>query len=185
MPEHELVREPASSPCQAPPGYWDGAAPAVAPYTVLERLWDMLGRVRSLSFVARSGKSGGWNGTGVGTVVIRRPGERTMIFTESGTWRPEVGTEARFGNVFRWTWAGELLRLEYLRFGEDHPVFLFDLAPGGEREWRSVSPHQCSEDCYAAVLTICNDNIVLRWSIDGPRKQEAIEYVYSWQDAAT
>ena len=72
-----------------------------------------------------------------------------------------------------------MMRLEHLRFGEDHPVYLFDLGPAGEREWRSVSPHLCGEDCYAAVLTVRDDGIVLRWSVDGPRKQEAIEYTYA------
>jgi hypothetical protein len=141
--------------------------------------------VRSLSFVARSGMPNGWNGTGVGTVVVRLGGNGTMTFTESGTWRPEVGPQTRFTNVFRWMLAGDVLRLEHLRFGEDRPVYLFDLAPAGDREWRSVSPHLCKEDCYAGVLTICNDNIVLRWSIDGPWKREAIEYVYSIEGTAT
>jgi hypothetical protein len=45
--------------------------------------------------------------------------------------------------------------------------------------------HLCRDDCYAAVLLVRDDGIVLRWSIDGPRKQEMIEYVYSWQDAAS
>jgi uncharacterized protein DUF6314 len=48
-----------------------------------------------------------------------------------------------------------------------------------------VSPHLCKEDCYAAVLVVQDDNLVLRWSIDGPRKQEMIEYTYSSQDAAS
>ena len=36
-----------------------------------ERLWERLGQVRALSFVARSGMPNGWNGTGVGTVEVR------------------------------------------------------------------------------------------------------------------
>jgi hypothetical protein len=57
-------------------------------------------------------------------------------------------------------------------------VCLFDLAPAGDREWRSVSPHLCREDCYAAVLLLRDDGIVLLWSIKGPRKKESIEYLY-------
>jgi len=150
-----------------------------------ERLWDMLCRVGALSFAARSKLPNGWNGTGVGTVEARQVKDGVLTFTESGVWHPEVGRETRFTNVFRWTVAGDVVRLEHLRFGEDHPVFLFDLVPAGEREWRSASPHLCSEDCYAAVLTVRDDGIGLRWTIDGPRKQETIEYVYSFEGTAT
>ena len=79
---------------------------------------------------------------------------------------------------------GDTLRLEHLRFGEDRPVYLFDLAPAGDRGWRSVSPHLCSEDCYAAVLLVRDNGILLRWSIDGPRKKETIGgRVYAWKGA--
>jgi hypothetical protein len=153
--------------------------------TTLDQPWGQLSRVRSLSFVARSGKPNGWNGTGVGTVEVCQVKDGVLTFTESGIWRPEVGPETRFRNVFRWTLSGDGLRLEHLRFGEDHPVYLFDLAPAGDREWRSVSPHLCSEDCYAATMVVHDDRIVLKWSIDGPRKLETIEYVYSIEGTAT
>lgn len=145
----------------------------------LDHLWDRLRLVRSLSFVASSGAESGWNGTGSGTVEVREAGDGEMTFHEQGTWRPEgVERDIRFHNVYRWTRAGDLLRLEHLRFGENHAVYLFDLAQAGEGEWRSVSPHLCSDDCYAAVLLVHDDGIVLRWSIDGPRKKETIEYEY-------
>jgi hypothetical protein len=112
-------------------------------------------------------------------VHVAQPAEGTIIFTESGVWRPEHGRDIRFSNVYRWTAGGESIRLEHLRFGDDHPVYLFDLGPVSEREWRSLSPHQCSEDCYAAVLTARDEDIILRWSVDGPTKQEVIEYTYS------
>jgi hypothetical protein len=35
------------------------------------------------------------------------------------------------------------------------------------------------------VLLVRDDEIVLRWAIDGRRKREAIESVYSGQDAAS
>ena len=149
-----------------------------------ERLWDMLRRVGALSFAARSKVPNGWNRTGVGTVEARQVKPGVLTFKESGVWRPEVGRETRFSNVFRWTVAGDVVRLEHLRFGEDHPVYLFDLAPADEWEWRSVSPHQCKEDCYAATMRVHDDRIVLKWSIEGPRKQETIEYVYSIEGTA-
>lgn len=144
----------------------------------LDRLWDRLAGVRSLSFVSRSGKATGWNGNGKGAVEVCQAGAGVMTFHEQGLWRPEGGErDIRFRNVYRWTVHGETLRLEHLRFGDAHPVYLFDLA--GDREWRSVAPHLCGEDCYAAALLVRGDNIVLRWSVDGPRKQEVIEYLYS------
>jgi hypothetical protein len=144
----------------------------------LSHLWERLGSVQSLSFVAHSARPGGWNGAGSGTVKVLRTDEATMTFTEAGVWRPEGGRDIRFSNVFRWSITENTIRLEHLRFGEDRPVYLFDLAPVGEGEWRSISPHLCREDCYAAVLLVRRDTIVLRWSIDGPRKKESIEYTY-------
>jgi hypothetical protein len=151
----------------------------------LDQLWERLGRVRTLSFSARSGRPGGWNGAGRGTVEVQRASEGTMTFTEAGVWRPEGGHDLRFSNVFRWSIVGNAIRLEHLRFGADRPVYLFDLAPAGQGEWRSASPHLCREDCYAAVLVVRDDGIVLRWSIDGPRKQETIEYTYFLKDDAS
>lgn len=131
-----------------------------------------------MSFIAKSARAEGWNGTGSGSVVVHSSSAGTITFTESGVWRPEGGRDLRFHNVFRWSVVEELLRLEHLRFGEAHPVYLFDLAPVGDEEWRSVSPHVCREDCYAAGLTLQEGYILLRWVIDGPRKQETIEYNY-------
>src|SRR5262249_32704997 len=137
MPEHEPVREPASSPCQAPAGYWDGSDSDAEPCPALERLWERLLRVKQLAFVARSPLKTGWNGAGSGPVAVRLDDSESLIFTESGVWTPEGGREIRFRNVFRWSKAGGALRLEHLRFGEDNPVYLFDLVPVSEREWTS------------------------------------------------
>jgi hypothetical protein len=143
------------------------------------QLWNLLRRVQSLSFVARSGAGTGWDGTGVGTVQVGECGQDVLTFTEEGTWRPEAGgRQTTFHNVYRWTLAGDLIRLEHLRFGADNPVYLFDLAQSGEREWRSMSPHLCRDDCYAAVLLAGDDGFTLRWSVRGPRKRETIEYHY-------
>jgi Family of unknown function (DUF6314) len=144
----------------------------------LERLWADLSRVRSLWFVARSENATGWNGEGQGIVVVEAIGNDVQTFTESGTWRTEAGRELRFHNVYRWTRTDPSLRLEHLRFGVDHPVYLFDLAQTGDREWRSLSPHLCGEDRYSAVLLV-GDSLVLRWEVVGPTKQELIEYDYS------
>jgi hypothetical protein len=149
----------------------------------LDQLWARLRQVRSLSFIARSAGTTGWNGTGTGTVDVQETAPGILLFHESGTWLTEHGKVIRFGNVYRWALAGEGLRLEHLRFGADNPVYLFDLAQTGDLEWRSTSPHLCREDCYSAVLRVEDDRIVLRWSVDGPHKREMIEYVYTDQEA--
>ena len=78
-----------------------------------------------------------------------------------------------------WSVVGpELVRLEHLRFGEDHPVYLFDLAPLTANSWCSVSPHLCMEDCYSAELQLQWWGLLKRCVITGPRKQERIQYEY-------
>jgi hypothetical protein len=48
----------------------------------------------------------------------------------------------RFRNVFRWTLLGpKLVRLEHLRFGPDHPVYLFELAQDANGTWTSNRLH--------------------------------------------
>jgi hypothetical protein len=144
-------------------------------------LWRGLRRVRSLRFVARSGAPTGWNGVGVGSVVVASPAESVLTFTEAGSWQPEGGREARFRNVFRWSLLGpQAVRLEHLRFGPGRPVYLFDLAPAADGSWSSVSPHVCSEDCYSAELRARDWGLLLHWVVTGPRKQETIEYEYRW-----
>jgi hypothetical protein len=106
-------------------------------------LWDCLGRVRSLRFVASSSSPSGWNGVGIGTVAVESL-DAAITFTEAGAWNPTVGRQTRFSNVFRWSLLGpQSIRLEHLRFGLDHPVFLFDIVPTEDHVWSSVSPHLC------------------------------------------
>lgn len=107
----------------------------------VQQLWDGLQRVRSVRFISR-GDTAGWDGIGVGSVVVASPSEEVLVYTESGTWQLARGRETRFSNVFRWTLTGpELIRLEHLRYGADRPVFLFDVAPVSSGEWASVRPH--------------------------------------------
>jgi hypothetical protein len=147
--------------------------------TARDDLWQRLGRERSLSFIASSSSATGWNGKGSGTVEVASVAAGVITFSESGTWQPNGSErEIRFSNVYRWTLADDVLRLEHLRFGEANPVHLLDLTGAGEREWRPASPHLCRADCYSAVLTLRDDAVHLRWSIDGPRKRETIEYLY-------
>ena len=149
----------------------------------LDALWSRLAAVRSLAFDARSAAGTGWNGVAVGTVAVGRPRDDVLIFTESGAWTA-VGSAKpiAFNNVFRWTRFAEHLRLEHLRHGVDRPVFLFDLAATDDGNWREARPHLCGDDVYRATLlladTPANTGVDLAWTIDGPKKREAIDYAY-------
>lgn len=142
-----------------------------------ERLLDALRRVKAVRFDARGSA---WVGAGIGSVAVASPADGVITFAESGTWRPERGGEFEFSNVFRWSAvAPELVRLEHLRFGPDRPVHLFDLAPDGDG-WRSVEPHTCVADSYAAEVRPLASGLWVAWQIIGPKKREAIEYAYDW-----
>jgi hypothetical protein len=142
-------------------------------------LLSILRRVQSLRFDARSEAATGWDGTGLGTVAVSEPATDVVVFEEAGMWQPDA--EGRppiaFTNVFRWSAVGTALRLEHLRFGVDHPVLLFDMAPDNGM-WREVSPHQCRDDCYTASLKTLDGQLVVAWSIVGPKKSESIRYTY-------
>lgn len=149
----------------------------------MEKASDLLGllrRVQSLRFDAQSDAATGWDGVGTGSVTASEPAVGVVVFCEVGTWQPTApGRPAiAFNNVFRWSILGDTLRLEHLRFGPEHPVLLFDMAPGVDGVWREVSGHQCREDCYTASLGIEGGQLVVVWSIVGPRKQESIRYTY-------
>lgn len=85
----------------------------------------------------------------------------------------------RFTNVFRWTKLDQQLRLEHLRFGPDKPVFLFDMAVDQEDIWRETAPHPCREDCYSATMQVKDDKILVQWSVNGPKRNETIVYIYA------
>ena len=133
-----------------------------------------------MRFEGHSEAKTGWDGVGTGTVMVAEPIVGVLTFEESGMWHPRAAdtSPVEFKNVFRWSDINGVLRLEHLRFGVDHPVVLFDMVPDEYGVWRAQSPHQCGEDCYSASLMRGDENIVMAWSIMGPRKQEAIRYRY-------
>ncbi len=143
-----------------------------------------LGRLRTLTFSARSGKSTGWSGQGHGEVRVETPSPNTIVFYESGQWQP-AGREDRpalpFSNIYRWSLAdGDTVRLEHLRQGPDQPVFLVELQPDTVHGWASVTPHVCSADLYALTLSVQPDGIDMHWTISGPKKDENIAYRYTF-----
>ncbi len=147
----------------------------------LKAVWNRLSLMTSLRFKATSNASGGgWNGEGRGSVVVESADPTTLLFHENGQWKSEEGKELTFTNMYRWTALLEThsLRLEHLRFGHNHPVYLFDLKQSDDISWQSVEPHVCRDDLYTAVMTFGADVLDLHWTIQGPTKNERIHYSY-------
>ncbi len=146
----------------------------------LAEVLSRLRKVQALTFTARSGKATGWDGVGTGKVAVFNEGTSTVVFSESGLWKPSIPDRpaVRFNNVFRWSKSGDFLRLEHLRFGPEHPVLLLDMALSSDGRWREVTPHECKEDCYTASMSAEGDLLRVSWTILGPRKQESILYTY-------
>jgi hypothetical protein len=144
--------------------------------------WNRLATIRELLFDARShsATSTGWTGSGRGSVQVEMVDERTMLFIETGSWTTEQDREIAFNNVFRWTAVldQQLIRLEHLRFGPRHPVYLFDLVPVSDRILESGTPHVCRKDLYSARLEFEEAAVRLIWTVIGPKKDERISYAY-------
>ncbi|MBC8136246.1 MAG: hypothetical protein H8F28_10195 [Fibrella sp.] len=147
--------------------------------TSSDQLWQGLQRVRTVEFVTHGTSATGWSGGGSGVVTVESPSSTVLVFRESGIWRPTGGRDLRFHNVYRWTCFDKSVRLEHLRFGDEHPVFLFDLAPDPDGIWSSLTPHLCRQDTYTARLRQEEAVLFLAWTITGPEKREEIAYKYS------
>jgi hypothetical protein len=150
---------------------------------VLLAFWEKLLSVRQLIFHAKtnSKEEGGWNGKGQGEVVATRSSSHVLIFNEKGTWQGKQGVDIGFSNVFRWTldYDAKMISLEHLRYGAEHPVFLFHLTPSGKYSLSSVDSHLCEGDTYFGQIHFDHDSIRLNWRVIGPKKNEELDYYYS------
>jgi hypothetical protein len=144
----------------------------------LDFVWSQLSQIQALRFHSQSRTGIGWSGLGSGSVKVTPAPPNALVFEESGRWVQNGGREIRFTNVYRWTLLSDRIRLEHLRFGLSNPVFLFELAPNDEGTWRDIKPHLCRDDCYSATLSMTAGQLFLRWSINGPRHDETIDYIY-------
>ena len=143
-------------------------------------VWQRLLGVTRLHIEANSLKgAAGWNGAGTGEIDIEQSGS-TIVYREKGTWETAEGRVLPFKNRFRWTYDAEqsVIGLEHLRFGERHPVFLFNLSEKTQTQLVSVSPHLCAADCYEGKLDLPAKGFHLQWTIKGPNKDELIQYKY-------
>lgn len=150
---------------------------------VLLAFWEKLASVRQLAFHAKTNSKddGGWNGKGQGEVISTRSSSNVLIFNEKGTWQGKQGVDVSFSNVFRWTLDrdAKMISLEHLRYGSDHPVFLFHLTPSGKHSLSSVDSHLCEGDTYFGQIHFDNYSLRLSWRVIGPKKNEELDYYYS------
>lgn len=143
-------------------------------------LLGCLRAIRRVRFVACASLPPDWNGIGTGTVdaAVDESGDGSVVFTESGTWRPTAGSETKFGNIFAWSREADRVRLAHLRFGPKRPVHLVDLAPRADGSWACVAAHPCGADTYVAELRPTERGLALVWEIRGPAKHVRLEYAY-------
>jgi len=147
-----------------------------------DTLWLRLRQIQTCQFTSRSHSNPAthWTGAGAGVVSVESPTADTLIFRESGDWQPAtVARSLRFRNTYRWTRHDTTIQLEHLRFGDQNPVYLFDLAPAPDGTWTSLTAHLCRQDHYTAQLVLECHRLVLTWTVTGPEKQDEIKYIYS------
>jgi len=147
----------------------------------IHSFWNRLHEIRSLRFVASSQKGNtGWSGEGTGDVRVEILDSRVILCYEQGLWKSAADKEFAFRNLYRWTLdeSSGSISLEHLRFGIDHPVFLFELRMKSAVTLESFSPHVCRDDRYTATLSLRPDSLDLAWTVKGPDKDEEIRYVY-------
>jgi hypothetical protein len=145
-------------------------------------IWERLKQITSLNFTARSANSGtGWNGTGKGYVNVELVSGEVMLFSESGTWATNSGTELAFSNRYRWSLSTrrEILKLEHLRYGDDRPVKLLELYCNTDLRWKTSTPHICNKDRYTLEINCSSPWISMDWQVIGPAKNEQICYRYN------
>lgn len=144
--------------------------------------WEKLSQVKHLSFQAktRSEEESGWNGKGKGDVISSKDSDTVLLFQEKGSWYGKHDGAMGFSNMFRWTLDINqgLISLEHLRRGQDHPVFLFHLAPNAINSLASVDSHLCGGDIYFGQVFFDSRSLRLNWRVIGPKKNEEIDYHY-------
>ena len=116
----------------------------------------------------------------IGEVKVKEEKPGILSFTEQGRWVKGEQQNITFRNSLRWTFLFEdgLVRLEHLRYGPNHPVFLSHLVPTSSRHLQSIDPHLCQEDCYFGRVEFHRQGIYLTWRILSKYKNETLYYVY-------
>jgi len=119
--------------------------------------------------------------SGEATVRISEPSKTILVFEEKGCWIEADYPETSFSNAFRWTLDNDrsLITLEHLRYGQQHPVFLFHLTPTQPHTLESIDAHLCGDDTYLGNIIWGPTYIDLHWRIIGPDKNDHLMYHYT------
>lgn len=145
----------------------------------LRAFWKRLLKVKQLDL--RSKSRGSIAQTGSAEIMMDLTSSNTLVFQEKGCWYSDEGSNIAFSSAFRWALHAQsnLITLEHLRRGVNHPVFLFNLTANKPNQLVSVDAHLCGEDTYLGNITWDQDQIVFYWRIIGPRKNEELTYYYT------
>ena len=111
----------------------------------------------------------GWSGTGRGTVTAERDGGAVVV-SEAGTWAPSGARPMRWTAESRWWAEGDALALEHRRPGVSASAVL----DWTGRRWTARAPHVCPPDAYDVTLAVEGGQLVVAWTVTGPRKSDRV-----------
>ena len=85
-----------------------------------------------------------------------------------------------FSNRYRWSLSTgqNVLGLEHLRYGNENPVKLLELAWDADLRWKTSTPHTCNKDTYTLEIIGVSSCIHMDRYVTGPVKNECIFYRY-------
>lgn len=150
---------------------------------ILAEVWKKLEATSQVLYVAhdRLSHKESTTGQGNGVVTLTQGGPYQMTFEEEGSWRLDTGLSFNYRNFFRWSVDSlrGILSVEHLRFGKDHPVFLFHLVPISDRLLESVATQTNGDETYFGYLENKAHGLKLCCRTISPQKNESITYYYT------
>ncbi len=96
------------------------------------------------------------------------------FFKEKGEWRTGALAGTSFKNCTRWCVDGLHLHLEHLRFGVEKSIFLQTFKVVEKNRLVALVPYQCHLDSYLGSISWNSCEIILRWEVLGPKKNETL-----------
>ncbi|WP_395166760.1 DUF6314 family protein [Francisella salimarina] len=146
-------------------------------------LFSKLLNVRHFKYESKSGQNSqtGWNGHGYGTVITQQK-DNCIYFKEEGYFILDSSNKSiNISNEYIWQKINsQRISLSHARFGYNNLVKLFDLIHIDDNLWQSEQAHVCVDDLYSAQLYNLESEISLAWKISGPKKDELINYKYTF-----
>tara|TARA_B100000989_G_C19179508_1_gene318919 strand:+ start:41 stop:499 length:459 start_codon:yes stop_codon:yes gene_type:complete len=140
----------------------------------MDDLWAFLTSVKHAEFEACEAEKTLF---GKAEVSVYKEARDVVCFDERGLWSP--GNRS-FYNTYRWKReASGAIHLYRKRFEGDGWTLLACFVQDNKGLWVSREPHLCGEDCYQASLEKDGANLVLKWTIRGPKKSITVEVRYS------